>query len=371
MSDYIFKNVRLKTHVGKTGKPILAVIGFLGRGNAGDEAIFQAIYETFCDEFDILAVVEEWGAYKGWWDWYPYNRIERIHQGNIHYFEKRIAGLIVGGGGLGIGFGGSQLLVSKIVGTPSAFAGTDHTHWLDNPDRNRSKASALYLSLFDYVSLRSAKGVFCAQQDGVVNVQYGTDWALRLKSSPLERKQPIALVTVREFPLNMLDPERHFSSIRTLLASIKKSGLQPVLLPISPEDERFAREFLGMLPYPIVALWHDIPALLQKIASSALMLSIGRLHSVIFPLLTRTPVAHVMPIFNDPVVQATELRKIYYICEDFALPFLDMDEAVKAVENQEIIFTDETVRMVAQAQTRLERCIDDLRRLFRRQPTEE
>ena len=117
---------------------------------------------------------------------------------------------------------------------------------------------------------------------------------------------------MREFPLDILDLEKHFASIHTLLASIKKSGLQPVLLPISPEDERFAREYLGMLPYPILTLWHDIPALLQKVASSALVLSVGRLHSVIFALLTQTPVAHVMPVFKNPAhYEVTKLRKIY------------------------------------------------------------
>lgn len=39
---------------GKRGKPLLGVIGFLGRGNVGDEAIFQCIYEAFQDQFDIV-----------------------------------------------------------------------------------------------------------------------------------------------------------------------------------------------------------------------------------------------------------------------------------------------------------------------------
>lgn len=83
---------------GKTGKPLVGVVGFLGRGNAGDEAMFQCIHEAFSPDFDIVAVVDKLGACPGFWDWYPYTHCGLVHVGDIHHFIQPMAGLIVGGG---------------------------------------------------------------------------------------------------------------------------------------------------------------------------------------------------------------------------------------------------------------------------------
>ncbi|WP_398464751.1 hypothetical protein, partial [Tardiphaga sp.] len=67
----------------------LVVVGFYGRGNSGDEAILQCIFEAFQDLFEIRIAVDGHGAYGGFWDWYPYTQSQVIHQTNVSHFLPR------------------------------------------------------------------------------------------------------------------------------------------------------------------------------------------------------------------------------------------------------------------------------------------
>ena len=56
-------------------RPELVVTGFFARGNCGDEALLQCAFEAFEATHDLIVSVDEHGAYPGFWDWYPYNRM--------------------------------------------------------------------------------------------------------------------------------------------------------------------------------------------------------------------------------------------------------------------------------------------------------
>ena len=86
--------------------------GFWGRGNCGDEAMLQCQYEFFRDKYEIGILVDEYGAYDQFWNWYPYNLCLPLHhQGSIdHFCSDAIAALHIGGGGLSAGFLANQAL---------------------------------------------------------------------------------------------------------------------------------------------------------------------------------------------------------------------------------------------------------------------
>jgi hypothetical protein len=348
---------------GKRGKPLLGVIGFLGRGNVGDEAIFQCIYEAFEQQFDLVVAVDETGARQGWWDWYPYTQVERIHQGNIHYFHKRCAGLLIGGGGLGLGFGGSQLIVATGAGTPAAFAGTDHTHTVPAGPKGVA-ATRLYLGMFDHIALRSKVSLEWAHKDGV-NAVFGADWAFNLRtdeSREVRNNPKRALVTFREFAPQQFDAVHYKKEATALLAGLRAQGYEPVLLPFAPEDERFAKELgLDRLAHSEIHWW-NARRIQQIIASSGLLVSVGRLHAMIFAANVGTPNIQLVPPLR-PGMPKNEFQKMYIMANELAVPNVTtVDEALELARNG--IDTTDMNAAVAETRVRLAQMIADLHKLF-------
>jgi len=349
---------------GSTGKPLLAILGFLGRGNVGDEAIVQCIYEAFREKFDFVFVVDEHGAKSGWWDWYPYNESERIHQGNIHFFENRIAGLLVGGGGLGLGYGASQAIVARWAGTPTALAGTDHTHTVDISQAGM-EASRRYLELFDYVALRSSVSVEWAGRDGVT-VERGSDWALNLVTDrypDIPYSKTRASVVIREFPEHMLD-DRYIQEAVKLIKGLRDYSYEPLLLPLSPEDVSFANSAgLSNIADQEVHWW-NARRVQQWIEESRLLVSVGRLHSMIFAANVGTANIQVRPAVRTGVLD-WHFRKLEVMAQELSVPYaLSVSDALKMVSGP--LETAQMKIAAKQCRSHLSTMIQKLGELFSR-----
>lgn len=356
--------------VGRTGKPNLGVLGFLGRGNAGDEAIFQCIYEAFSSDYDIVVVVDELGARPGFWDWYPYTQCSLAHIGDIHRFMQPMAGLIVGGGGLGIGFGASQVHVAKSVGTPVILAGVDYFNHFDPPSEHFetfSSAYTDYLRLFDYIAVRSKASVENAKADGI-RANYGADWALNLLSdqSPDIQHDPKRITLVlREHSLDERGREQYRDEIIHFLSGLRQAGLSPELLPFSLEDERFL-DTLGIIELaPCHIHWWNARRLKQIISCSGFLVSVGRLHPTLFAFSAGVPCLQVRPPVTPPVNKPRAFGKIRDMAEECAIPYyLSMDDALS------VITTDgwenfHSKTQAGEAKLRLTQMIEDIRALLK------
>jgi len=353
-------------HAASGERPIIAVCGFMGRGNCGDEALFQSIYETFSDEYEIIPCVEEHGAYPGWWDWYPYRQCNRINQTNIHFFERRIAGLIVGGGGLGIGFGAGQVHVARRAGTPVAFAGTDHVHNYENVSPRYAEGGRDYLRLFDLVALRSEFNVEVAKKDSV-NALYGADWAFNLKSdksSESGKHSERAMIVLREFPPSSVD-FYYIIQIRKLIEGLKNQGFDPTFLPFSPEDVRFLEQLQLTDLAPTETHWWNPRRVQELIAASGLVVSVGRLHSMIFALNVATPVVQLVPPLWEGI-DPNRFHKVRRMADEFRISYIpSVDELLEMIAGQNIQFTDRTMAVVNETRERLHAMVGSLRDLFR------
>jgi polysaccharide pyruvyl transferase WcaK-like protein len=335
-------------------------MGFYARGNCGDEALLQCAYEAFKDDFDIVLIVDEHGAREGWWDWYPYVECQRVHHSNLSFVLRKRAGLIIGGGGLGIGFGANQAVAARSVGTPTFLAGTDHTHFNANAPQLHVDAARQYMALFDHVFLRSSLSVQRASEDGI-EAGYGADWAFRLptdKSDEVTVRPDRCLVTIREWPPEIVDQDFFVHSIRTLLSTIRAADMNPVLLPFSPEDERFMGETgIDQLAATERHWWNPRRAK-QLIKSSALMLSVGRLHPTIFALAANVPTAQIIPPISADV-QLGRFQKMGYMAEEFAIPFVPVDEVGTVLGSRSL--SAESRDKVADAEHRLNAMISTIR----------
>lgn len=304
----------------KEGTLVLA--GFFGRGNAGDEAMLQCVFEEFSPRFNITISLDFHGAYPGFEGWYPYNQARVIHQNDIGCFDgiEDGVGLLIGGGGLPIGFAGGQVFGARAKEMPTAIAGVDV--WQSNPDPKTQHARALrtWLRMFDYVIPRTAASLRNVQEMGIPGI-LGADWALALRADLADevRDDPHrALVVVREEELRLL-PENYQPEIARLLDGLRAEGYNPVLLPFSHEDERFLGE-AGLLELaPVERAWWNACRLKQLIGASALTASVGRLHPIIFGAGTGRPAVAMVPPRGPQA--ADGLNKIREMSEELGCPF--------------------------------------------------
>jgi hypothetical protein len=346
-------------------KRTLVVAGFLGRGNCGDEAIFQVIHETFSPDFDIVASVDEHGAYPGFWKWYPYTGSRNIHQGDLGFpfLEPRPAGLLVGGGGLKMSFVADQVLAARTAGVPCAFAGTDVDAMRDLPEPIDGSFVGDYLALFSYVGVRSATSVETARSLGKT-VVHGADWALKLvvdQASDLKPTPNSIALTLREFPLAMVSYE-YVKEIVELLRGLRRLGRHPFFLPFCSEDERFLSELGLARSAPTERSWWNPRRMKQIVACAGGVISIGRLHPLIFAASTRTPVISLIPTV-DASAQEVVMPKIAAMTTELGIASADsVTEIIDRLRAGDVKPSDETLLRVSEA--RLEGMIAELKALF-------
>jgi len=363
--------VAVKDAVEQTAKAVvkperqgtIVLAGFWGRGNAGDEAMLQCITETLGDRFDYALSVSEHGAREGFWDWYPYKGRTIVNQGDADIFGriKKPLGIIVGGGGLPIGFAGGQVIAARSRGLKTVMAGVDiwRTREAESPMAQEMRR---YLGAMDAVYGRTANSVENGVKAGCGDiVRLGADWALNLPTdrSPEVVDQPgRALVVLREDNREAL-PENYKEQILSLLASISAAGKVPFFLPFSPEDDRFI-DTMGLRgAAPTENTWWNARRLKQLIASSGMTVSVGRLHPLIFGAPTGRPVICINMERRDGGLRSLKLD---YMCEDLGVPLYHTIQAFQADMPNATRPAD--AKRIAASKARLNAQADHLRRVF-------
>ena len=172
--------------------------------------------------------------------------------------------------------------------------------WKPNSPAARWKQAAIaqYFDLFDLVGIRhlpdeSYEGWQNAKSAGTLF--HCGDWALRLPtdgdpSIAVDRKQ--VFITLREHAIEVV-PHGYIAAVEALIDQVRSHGFSPILLPFCPEDERFLAEMGLERLAPVERTWWNPRRVRQWIASSGAMLTVGRLHPLIFSAGTGTPVASV------------------------------------------------------------------------------
>lgn len=357
-------------------RPALLVAGFYGRGNCGDEALFQAIYETFCDRYDIVVAVNRFGAVDGYETWYPYNRCEIVHQCSLDIFEsgRPIAGMMIGGGGLAVGFAGNLVMAARARGIPTLLAGVDlpglDMPGCDPPDRavvhgrNVTDHDVMrdYLNGFAQVMVRTHHGQHICRQLQVPAV-FGSDWALKLamdEAPDVSVASRRVLVVLREFPLHLV-PYGYVQAIEALMEGLRAQGGEPAFLPFCPEDARNTEQLDLARLAPTLEHWWNPRRVKQLIGASGLVVAVGRLHPLIFAATLGVPAVSLIPPLPLPS-RRKSISKIDAICADWGLSqFPDVDSLLAAVKGG---IKGVTKRKLATAMARLDKSILEMKAIL-------
>jgi polysaccharide pyruvyl transferase WcaK-like protein len=347
-------------------KTELLLCGFFGRGNAGDEALLQCIYETFYERHEIVLCVDEHGAYPGFWDWYPYKHCRIIHQGNLAFAlsASRLAGVLVGGGGLPAGFALSHVFSAKARGVPCALVGTDGLPRLKHNQPYLGVSIKAIKDLYDVVAPRTAAAT---ERMSAVEVEavYGADWAMHL-AADVDGLQPAPreiVVTVRELATEAVS-DQDIAEVRGLVDGLRTRGFEPVWLPFSPEDERFLTEQNLSERCPMHRCWWNPQRVKGHIQQAFACLSVGRLHPLIFAATARVRVAAVATgPWSNTKPEGNRLDKIDTMLEELGITrYATALDALEGLDRQEWRAAD--IARVALASERLRVVKRELHHLF-------
>jgi polysaccharide pyruvyl transferase WcaK-like protein len=343
---------------------ILLIAGFYGRGNAGDEALLQCLCEAFEDDFEIAIAVDEHGAYPGFWDWYPYAGRRIVHQKDLDFVHRtpNLAGVVVGGGSLSLAFGADLLLEAAARGVPVAVTGVDLMGEAEALHRRHPALSTAWRDILAHLMVRSSAS---AQRAAALRLRalHGADLALRLPvdaSAEIERDRRRAAIVIRERQPSG-DMEAVAGEARALIGAVEAAGQRPVFLPFAPEDTRFLAA-LGIADLaPVFESWWNPRRLKQLIAESGLIVSMGRLHPIIFAAPTATPVAAIGMATPDGRRHPSKLPEL---AADLGVSYFeDLGDLVHAVAHRRIPAADPA--SVAAAVTRLDETLATLRGTLR------
>lgn len=304
----------------------VVLLGFFARGNAGDEAFLHVQYELLKDKYNIIVPIEHKNAHPDFRKWYPYTECEIINYDEVQrLYASDVVGIHIGGGSLAFGFSGQFLLTALDARKKTLISGIDASLKPNLPaDHIRF---AIYDRL-DFLSVRTVKSLDNLRKNNVP-VHHGADWALGLGViEPPKDRQGGALITIRAFG----EPpgDEHRRDMLALHKYLERQGHRVRYLPFAPEDRRFLDHFPHVKPSAIENIWHDPRQVKGLIKEADCVVSVGRLHTLILSLTTRTPTFAI-----DPKIMADGRhilnRKNLFFTDEVGLPFYhSVDEAIAA-----------------------------------------
>lgn len=267
----------------------IIINGFFAKGNCGDEAILHTWYERLSPEYRIIASIdsdifmkpETFNKNK------IYNSIELIQNRRVDIFcRDDIDAYIIGGGGLGLGFGIEQWIHAAARNKKLFYLGTIvHDEFLIGRDCIQQTNKNFFKS-FNYIMVRDKISKKNIEEKFGVPADFYPDVSFALSPEKVLFDLPKKFVTLT-IRYNSTDD---IESIKKWVIKIQKfaknNNVEVIYLPFDKSDKLFM-ESIGIEiteDYQEI-YWH--PNEVKYIISKAdIVFSIGRFHPIVFSLST-------------------------------------------------------------------------------------
>jgi polysaccharide pyruvyl transferase WcaK-like protein len=301
-------------------RPAVIIIGFYGHGNAGDEAILSAMRQYLGDDLDII--VSSYADHVAMAQLPTYKGLRIVKQADRAAVTRgNVCGVIVGGGGLGIGFGTPQMLMAASQGVPLISLGCSiHERYL--PEQKVYRAFLEINRLYDYINVRDrhSKGVLAHYG---LDCDVGTDLVYALDPEPPLMEMTgndVLLITVRESVVNT----QQFTGLFSVLERFALSCGLTIRIVSYCRSEHDRLEKGPYARFLIPERLYNYPSRLKAVAATcALAVSFRRLHAAILPLSEGVPCVMVDPMVRgdsvtkfSTLMRDNELDELYVTAED-------------------------------------------------------
>ena len=270
--------------------------GFYGHGNGGDEAIAMALERYFVTPFKNVTIafateMPATDAAQVAADSSFYGRNELISVYDLDTIKEPDI-IIVGGGDLSPVYGISQVLHAKESGRVRMIAriGTSAKNDFIKGGEETVDFFKHTMKLFDHISVRDKASYDVIASLGV-GVHLGADLAIDVPGNP-EKEVPgenYGIVTIRD--VRPWDRERQSSVVMSVLKAVKREIGKVYILPFCTGDESFTENIEGNMKDVTVlkGVWRNPRNLITVISNAGYVVSIGRLHPLVFAIGNRVP----------------------------------------------------------------------------------
>ena len=267
----------------------IIINGFFAKGNCGDEAILHTWYERLSNEYRIIASIdsdifmkpETFNKNK------IYNSIELIQNRRVDIFcEDDIIAYIIGGGGLGLGFGIEQWTHAAARNKKLFYLGVIvHDEFLIGGDCIQQTNKNFFKS-FNYIMVRDNISKKNIEEKFGVPVDFYPDVAFALSPEKVLFDLPKKFVTLTIRSNSNNDIESIKKWVIKIQKFAKDNNFEVIYLPFDKSDKLFM-ESIGIEITEDYQEIHWHPKEVKYIISKAEMVfSMGRFHPIVFSLST-------------------------------------------------------------------------------------
>jgi len=294
----------------------IIINGFFGKGNCGDEAILQSWYDNLSPFFHIIASLDMDIVNCNRPNSDLYKNIDLIHNRNTDIFNENIAAYIIGGGGLGLGFGIEQFLWARLRNIKSFYLGTDAFGPFYNGDEQLQNINKNFFQSFKLISFRNKNSCEKLKTHFGIDSLPNPDIAFNLLTEEIEirTEKKFITITVRDHGINDKD------LIKTWIEKIKSfaesENYDILYLPFDKSDEILMKALDLDIKYE--NLFWTPKKMKYLISKSEMVFSLGRFHPLVFALSSGITCYYIKVVKKQPEFININ-KKSFCILNDFGL----------------------------------------------------
>lgn len=300
----------------------LVIRGYYGNGNCGDEALLQTMHGFYSSAFQIVVSVNKLESALSLQKQgvFPYKSSEvcgSLHRGLLA--NRETVGMILGGGGLGLGFGWDQYMFAWRNNKKIIHAGVHITgEFYKDSDESFNQVSRNFLAAADWFSVRHRHSIAMCSKIGV-KARYLPDWAFAL---PVE---PANFVPHRDYVVVVIrsdtnkDRDLTLKTFEAIQGYASKNALDIVIIPFDGSDENMTKR-LGLDSHMLGKMYFEPKKVKSIISHSKAVFSLGRYHPLVFAMASDVPVFSIDALRQDRSDDKTCLQLTEEGLEDFHFP---------------------------------------------------